>query len=84
MHWRFSSAKLMVGWLPSGGRVMAEGALESVPLVRWSGLALLAGGVLLAVAIVRRGLASHAGAPTKRISGCDSPKTRRRLTDVSI
>ena len=29
---------------------MAEGALESVPLVRWSGLALLAGGVLLAVA----------------------------------
>jgi hypothetical protein len=43
-------AKLKVGWLPSGRHVMAEGALESARLVRWCGLALVAGGVLLAVA----------------------------------
>jgi hypothetical protein len=43
-------AKLKVGWLSSRRHVMAEGALESARLVRWCGLAPVAGGVLLAVA----------------------------------
>ena len=42
--------KLRVGWRPLGRQVMAEGAPESARLVRWCGLALVAGGVLLAVA----------------------------------